>query len=272
MFGYIGVNKEELKIKDYNTYRAYYCGVCHALQKMSGLKGRLVLSFDMTFLAMLLDSLYDEVSRPEKKRCAPHSIKKQDVFVGEAVNYAAEMNILLAFDNLQDKWYDSKNLPAKALAGLIKKSRNRIAAKYPVQSSAVNAYIKVLRKIEKKKDANPYEAAEATGVMLGNIFAWKKDEWHDDLYELGVNLGRFIYMADAYDDYNKDIKTGSYNPFVRLLNENPGKSLKSIGEKILTNCASLAAVRYERLPVDKNMDILRNILYSGIWVKVNKNE
>ncbi len=265
MFGYITVNRDELKIKDYNRYRAYYCGVCRCLRDRLGSLGRLTLSFDMTFLAILLDGLYDLDSKQEKRRCAPHMIKAHDSYAGEAVSYAADMNILLAYDDLRDKWFDSGNPGARFAALMLKRKRNRIAGSYPDQAEAVDNYIQKLRELEKKQEKNIEAAAGLTGDMLGEIYAFGKGEWSDTLKQLGFYMGKFVYLADAYEDYERDVKKGAYNPFVMS-----GIDPNTDGKAILNMMAAEAARAFERLPIDKNIDILRNIIYSGMWGRINK--
>ena len=265
MFGYININQNELKVKDFNLYRAYYCGVCQALRKRLGTAGRLALSYDMTFLAILLDGLYDLDSRKEKRRCAPHMIGKHDSLEGDACSYAADMNILLAYDNLEDKWFDSKNPGAKAGALLIKKKRDRIAGLYPRQAHAVETYIQKLHEAEAAGESDIDAVSGLTGEMLAEIFAFREDEWKDTLKKMGFFMGKFVYLADAYEDLDADKKSGNYNPFA--INN---IAREETGRKILTMMAAEAADAFEALPIDKNIDILRNIIYSGIWLRINK--
>lgn len=265
MFGYVNINQNELKVKDLNRYKAYYCGVCAGLRKRLGTPGRLALSFDMTFLALLLDGLYDLEGRTEKKRCAPHMIKAHDSFGGEAVDYAADMNILLAYDNLEDKWYDSRNCGAKAGALWLKKKRNMLGKLYPRQAEAVKTYMRKLHELEEAGEKNIEAAAGLTGEMLGEIYVFKEDEWAQTLRTLGFYIGKFVYFADCLEDYEKDRKKGNYNPFV--IN---GTDVSTTGREILNMMASEAARAFERLPIDKNIDILRNIIYSGIWGRTER--
>ncbi len=265
MFGYVNINENELKVKEFKCYRAYYCGVCQTLRKRLGTAGRLSLSFDMTFLAMLLDGLYDLESETVQKRCAPHMIRSHEAVIGEATAYAADMNILLVYGNLEDKWFDSRNVGAKAGALYLKRKRDRLAKVYPRQAEAVKNYVEKLHEVEKAGEENIETAAGLTGEMLAEIYAFREDEWSDTLRKLGFFIGKYVYLADAYEDYDKDKKSGSYNPFV--INNT---DLESTGMKILTMMAAEAARTLETLPIDKNLGILRNIVYSGMWSRINK--
>lgn len=262
MFGYITVNKEELRIREWNQYHAYYCGLCHELKSIGGTKARMVLSYDMTFLSMLLDDLYDCQKREGSSRCAIHPIKKHTFIRSEASCYAAKMNLLLCYDNLLDDWRDERNVLSMAAAMTIKKTRLRTAQEYPRQTKAVEDYIEKLRLCEQKKETNLDVAAGLTGEMLGVLFCWREDEWKKDLWELGFYLGKFIYLMDAYDDMEKDQKKGGYNPFLLCRGNQKNEEL---AEHSLKMMAVRAATAFERLPLVENVEILRNILYAGIW-------
>lgn len=264
MFGYVTVNKKELKIKDWERYHAYYCGLCHALKQVAGTKARMTVSYDMTFLAILLDDLYDFEKTEGKRRCVVHPVCRHEYVFSEASVYAAKMNLLLCYDNLLDDWKDDKNPAAYAGAALLRKVRKQIAAEYPRQTRAVENYIEKLTLCEQKRETNLDTAAGLTGEMLGELFCMQEDEWHDDLYQTGFYLGKFIYLMDAYEDMEKDARKGNYNPFLLC---NGAIQNEELAEECLTMMAAKAAEGFERLPLVENIEILRNILYAGIWGK-----
>lgn len=267
MFGYVIVNKDELKIKDWNRYHAYYCGLCHALKEVAGTKARTTVSYDMTFLAMLLDDLYDCPKEEGESRCPVHPLKMQPFIKSEASVYAAKMNLLLCYDNLLDDWKDEHNIAAAGAAAILHKARARIAKEFPRQTRAVEQYVEKLHACEKKREVNLDVAAGLTGEMLAELFCWREDEWQQDLRILGFYLGKFIYLMDAYEDMEKDNKRGNYNPF---LLDHAGKKNKELAEHCLNMMAASAADGFERLPLVENVEILRNILYAGIWNKFER--
>jgi len=267
MFGYIAVNKEELKIKEWNRYRAYYCGLCHALKETAGTKARMTLSYDMTFLTMLLDDLYDCRQDTGECRCVVHPVKKHAYIKSPASEYAAKMNLLLCYDNLLDDWRDERNAMSAMAAATIRKARMRVAKEYPRQTRAVEQYIEKIHVCEEKRETNLDVAAGLTGEMLGELFCWKEDEWQKDLRGLGFYLGKFIYLMDAFEDMEKDNKKGNYNPF--LLSRGKVRN-EELAEHSLNMMAAGAAECFERLPLIENVEILRNILYAGIWSKFEK--
>ena len=264
MFGYITINKDELKIKDYNTYRGYYCGLCRALEKRHGQLSRLTLTYDMTFLILLLTGLYEAQTQASQKRCLLHPGNKHLTLQNEFTEYAADMNVLLACYNLQDDWTDERKLSSLAMSAALKKSCREISERYPMQAAAVKQYITRLTECEKARVTELDTAAGYTGEMLGSIFACHDDEWADSLHRFGFYLGKLIYLYDAFEDLEKDQKNETYNP---LLSHRYEPDFNENIHNILTIMAAECAREFERLPILMHADILRNILYSGIWTR-----
>ena len=137
MFGYVTINQDEIKIKDYKTYRAYYCGLCKRLGKQYGVRGKVLLTFDMTFLGLLLSSLYESQDELKLQRCVLHPSKKELIAENEMLDYAADMNVLLAYHNLMDDWFDDHNAAKLMLARMIHKKYKETAVRYPRQRRAM---------------------------------------------------------------------------------------------------------------------------------------
>lgn len=263
MFGYITINKPELKIKDYEKYHSYYCGLCKVLKRKYGAVGQATLTFDMTFLIVLLSGLYESQEKTEAHRCIAHPAKKHLMRSNEITEYAADMNIILAYHNLMDDWKDDKNLGKLSLAKMLERNYHRLQKKYKRQADAVAHYMEALDECERNKESSLDKAAGLTGEMLGEIFNYKDDEWADTLRNLGFYLGKFIYLCDASEDREKDKKSGSYNPFLLQEKEVNNREILNL---MMADCAR----EFERLPILMNADILRNILYAGVWYKFEK--
>ena len=263
MFGYVTIDRDELKGKDLDRYRAYYCGVCHDLRSACGQLSRITLTYDMTFLAVLLTALYDEGAQAEQMRCLLHPAKKQPVIRNACTAYAADMNILLTWHNLCDDWEDEHSRSAWAAARALRPAYLKTAAAWPRQTQAIRRYLRKLHEAERANSPDLDLAAGLTGQMMAEIFSWRGDLWQKDLRRLGFFLGKFIYLCDAWDDREKDRGNGCYNPFLAA---ERGYSEEEIAQ-ILTMMAAEATRAFERLPVIEDAEILRNILYSGIWVK-----
>lgn len=273
MFGYVTVNKDELKIKDYRRYQSYYCGVCRSLERGYGLSGRMTLTYDMTFLALLLGSLYEDGTKPQMRRCVPHPVKPHEEICNEYTDYAAAMNIMLSYYKLKDDWEDERSVKGKAFAGILKHAYRKASHRYPRQARAIRRYIKKQRACEASGETNADIAACPTGEMLAELFDMKRGVWQRDLRRMGFFLGKFIYIMDAFDDLEEDIRHNNYNP---LRIKYTGGSVRERGEfnrecrEMLTMFAAQSSMAFEALPILANADILRNILYSGIWSKFNR--
>lgn len=264
MFGYVTVRKDDLKIKDYNKYQAYYCGVCQDLKEAYGWKGQATLTFDMTFLAILLTGLYEDKTVREEHRCMMHPGRKHVCLRNEFTRYAADMNILVTYYNLLDDWEDEKKHTALAGAKVLEGSVRKVAEKYPRQERAVKNYLKKLHICEAENSRDLDQAAGYTGEVMAELYRYRDDIWKEDLGRLGFYIGKYIYLMDAYEDVEKDRKTGNYNPLAFLYENN---AFEENAEKILLMMTAEASRTFERLPILENVDILRNILYAGIWTK-----
>ena len=110
MFGYVTANEPELKVKDYHKYKAYYCGLCQSLKRQYGSAGQLTLAYDMTFVIILLTSLYESETKAESHRCKMHPLKPQPMLENEITEYAADMNLIMAYYHLEDDWKDEKKV------------------------------------------------------------------------------------------------------------------------------------------------------------------
>ncbi len=263
MFGYIMTDRKELKGKDLDTYRAFYCGVCRDLKAAGKERARLTLTYDMVFLAVLLTGLYEAPGQTEEVFCGLHPLKKQAVIRNSYTAYAADMNLLLSYHNLEDDWLDDRNALSLAASRLLRREYLKSAAEYPRQVKAIRRYLRDLHRAEEEKNPSIDCAASLTGYLLGEIFVYQEDVWQEELRSMGLYLGRFIYLMDAWEDKERDRKSGDYNPF--LLQKEAFTEDEAF--RILAEAAASAARAFEKLPILEHVDILRNIMYSGIWVR-----
>ena len=148
MFGYVTICEPELKVKELRKYKAYYCGLCRTLQEEYGAAGQMTLTYDMTFLIVLLTSLYECGGRTESHPCKVHPLKKRPMLRNEFTQYAADMNLMLAYFHLRDDWADERS--AQALLGMAALKRNaaRAARKYPRQSRIIARELRKRSRLE----------------------------------------------------------------------------------------------------------------------------
>ena len=263
MFGYIMINKPELKIREFEVYRSYYCGLCESLKRY-GLLGRSMLTYDMTFLVMLLSDLYDMKEEQQCCRCMMHPMKKHCQRTSKAGDYCADMTILLSYHKCMDDWHDEKKLSRWFLAKLMSPKMKRVRDQYPEKAAFVEKKLNQLSIVESAKNTPIDKVAKIFGEIMGEIFSYQDDFWKDDLYKVGFYLGKFIYLMDAYEDIEKDLKTGDYNPFRELCrSEGFDEQVLQLMMLMMGECTDA----FERLPLVEDAEILRNILYSGVWVR-----
>lgn len=264
MFGYVTANSEELKIKDYNFYRSCYCGLCHTLKARHGLLAPLTLSYDMTFTVLLLSALYEDSFETSYSRCIVHPTKKHPTRVNNWTEFAADMTVLLAYHNLMDDWKDEGDFSHLAFAKSLERTYIKICNRYPDQAKAASELIKNTTDAENHGITDLDLVSGYTGEFLGRLFSVKKDIWEEPLYKVGFYLGKFIYLMDAVDDLEKDKKKGSYNPLISLSQK---KDFDAYIENTLLMMMAECSKNFELLPIIQYTDILRNILYSGVWSK-----
>lgn len=276
MFGYVTVNKPELKFKEFDVYQFYYCGLCRELKEKHGVMGQLTLTYDMTFLVLLLTGLYEPETDAKECRCAAHPLTKHPCGRNEFTAYAADMNILLTYYKCMDDWKDERKHLKYLYAAALSRGEKRSARRYAQKAGVIRQMLQKLDAAEQEgarrgsRGASDRQTEEEEldrmagyfGKITEEIFVYKKDEWEESLRRTGFFLGKFIYLIDAYVDLEKDRKKGCYNPFEGLC---VYPDFERQAERILTMMMAECCRSFERLPILENISILRNILYGGVW-------
>jgi hypothetical protein len=261
MFGYVVCNKKELDKEEAQRYQSVYCGLCRTLEKKYGQLSRMSLNYDMTFLILLLSSLYEPEDNNEEFRCIFHPMKKKRETTNKYTEYAADMTVALSYHKCLDDWHDEHKKLQYKYANMLEDDYKKIKEQYARQCQAIEKGINELNKIEKLTFSLADEAINCFGRLMAEIFVVEEDFWSNSLRSFGYSLGRFIYLMDATIDYDKDKKTGNYNP------------LNSMGKKpcemedVLTMIIGEATQEFEKLPLVQDARILKNILYGGVWQK-----
>lgn len=273
MFGYVTIDKPELKVKEFYRYKSYYCGLCRTLKEEYGFRGRMTLSYDMAFLVLFLTSLYETPTKELQSHCPLHPVKKIPMLQNEISEYGAKMNILLVYFKCEDDWKDDKSLKGIAGMHLFRKKAKELCKEYKRQAQVIQKQLKVLAVYEEKQEETLDLAAGAFGKLMAEFFVYKEDMWEQELRNFGFYLGKFIYIMDAYDDLEEDLKTGSYNPLKAVKkNSKDDNDYENTVQQILVMMMAEATAAFEKLPLLWDSEILRNILYSGVWAKYNKKQ
>lgn len=262
MFGYVTANFDELTGEMKNRYRAVYCGICRQIGLRSSNPARLVLSYDTAFLALLLMSLYEPEEQSGSQRCMSHPFRAHPWVDGPYIAYAADMNVALAYHNCLDDWRDDGAYSKKLMARSLQPHYQIIRKIYPRQCQAMEDCMEALRQMERGGETNPDLPATCFGQLMAELFVYTEDLWSESLRQMGLALGRFIYLADAAADFDSDFKKGAYNPFIA----SGAKEIPGNLEEILVLAMGRCCQSFEKLPLVQDKKLLDNILYSGVWV------
>jgi hypothetical protein len=264
MFGYIIANPDKLTPEEKKQYRSCYCGLCKALGKRQGTISRATLTYDMTFLVLLLSALYQSDAAVKTGRCFLHPWKEHEYWQNEITDYAADMNLLLAYYNFLDDWADDRQIMSFCAAKLFERRAKLIAARYPNQSTVIGECLRELSRIETSGEPNPDISANCFGKLMSEIFVFKEDEYAKVLREFGKALGKFIYIMDACLDFKADIQKERYNPLYTTSSAN----FRDILNLLMADCTE----KYKQLPIDRDQQLMDNILYSGVWTRYEIQE
>lgn len=262
MFGYVVINKAELKIKDYELYGSFYCGLCQTLKRRHHRIAQLALNNDMTFLAVLLSALYEPAEHTRFYRCPLHPTQKKLLQENAYIDYAADMTIVLTYLKCEDNWQDERSRPSRMYQKLLKNSYEKVYATYPQKCEAIVRALQENSCLEQQGCRDLDKLSALSGRFLKEVFVYQDDAWKPYLERLGDYMGRFIYLLDAYDDLKEDAAKQRFNP---LSDKERDSGFEERLYRILEMTIAEAADAFEMLPILQYSDILRNILYSGVW-------
>ena len=266
MFGYVRACKPELKIKEFETYKAVYCSLCKKLDKSYGILSRFTLSYDFTFLALLNMSLNDGCDGFERKRCAFNPLKKCNYCKNDdAIDMPAAAAMIMLYYKILDNIADERGLKKVGywcLKPIFSSAHKKASKAYPQIEEAVSEYITAQNTLEAAGCTSIDEAADPTARVMEKIMALCSEDQMQKrvLNRLGYCLGRYIYLLDAAIDLPQDIKTGNYN-VLKNVGEN---EVKERVKGQLYFCSNEAAKAFELLDIKKYKTILGNIIYLGL--------
>ncbi len=214
MFGYVRADTPYLYIKDDVLYKAMYCGVCKGISETCGQTARMGLSYDVTFLSILLHNIAGLDVKIEKSHCLTHAVRKKPMAeVDELTRKLGAINTELVYYKYTDDIKDGDKGKGKRL--WFKSGHKRAQARYPEISEIISRNLAEQEKTEKANVASVDIAADATANMLCELSDYLlEDKKTPQTRALFYAVGKWIYLIDALDDYDKDKKKGAYNPFL----------------------------------------------------------
>ncbi len=264
-----------MRVCEYDTYKAVYCGLCHQLGKTFGPFARFTLNYDFTFLAVLAIAVNPDFSGFTRRICPANPLKKkQSVEYCEELKLSASAAMIIFYhkicDNIKDNGFISKlkYLAVKPAAYFYKR---RAAKSYPELESAISSQLCRQNEIESSGSAGIDLAADPTANALAGIFeSLSADETQKRvLFRFGYLLGRWIYLIDAADDFEDDVSSGGFNPFaVKLKASSADKAsifaMTEEAQKILNYTVTELAKAYELITIHRFKPIMDNIVYLGL--------
>lgn len=278
MFGYIRVDRNELRLREYEYYRATYCGLCRSMGKCTGQCSRMTISYDVAFLAGVRLLLEDTPVEIKRRSCIVHPFKKRAMMEPNAsLCYAANVSAILAYEKCRDDVRDErggKRAKARLRAGALRRAYKKASAALPELTKNVRAHLERLSEAEHKRAPSVDAVASIFGDLLGDVFAHGLAE-HEALLarKIGYEVGRFIYVLDALDDLAEDEKRGRFNPLLLVYG-----GLMSDADKAGVRAALVAGLcdlerAFDLLPQRDDptgREILNNILYLGMPAAIDK--
>ncbi len=265
MFGYVRINKMDLTFREYEHYKAYYCGLCKYLKRNHTELSRMTINYDITFLIVLLSSIYQPSAQVFHEKCIVDPVKKKKHIINEITEYAASMNILLAYYKLEDDVNDEGDIKSRLVRRAYRKSFKTAYDKYPQKADFIKACLGELRSLEEDQSTSIDQTSNCFARLLEEIFDYKDDEYRDRLRKVGFNIGKYIYIMDAYEDLDQDLEKGRYNPFSSYKDDREG--LKVRVDKLIGMTLARLEEAILNLDIKVNKSIIDNIIYSGVYLR-----
>lgn len=270
MFGYVSTDKNELKVCELADYNACYCGLCRSIGARYGQAARATLNYDCTFVAILLCGIKGE-READKKMCVYKPFAKKRVMAAdsESFRFAADAEIALAWYKIKDDWNDEKKVLALVGEGGLYSAYRRLQKNAPQLAETVKDGIAKLSVLEKENCSEIDAAANTFAQMLSDLVLFapiEEEKTITILKRLMFSLGRWIYLIDAWDDIKKDMKSGSYNPFIASGKQNDRENASFL----LHSALNKAINAYDLLDLAAHKGVLDNIMYRGCVAKTEK--
>lgn len=265
MFGYVRINKMDLTFREYEHYKAYYCGLCKYLKRNHTDLSRMTINYDITFLIVLLSSIYQPSAQVFHEKCIVDPVKKKKHIINEITEYAASMNILLAYYKLEDDVNDEGDIKSRLVRRAYRKSFKTAYDKYPQKADFIKACLGELRSLEEDQSTSIDQTSNCFARLLEEIFDYKDDEYRDRLRKVGFNIGKYIYIMDAYEDLDQDLEKGRYNPFSSYKDDREGLKVKV--DKLIGMTLARLEEAILNLDIKVNKSIIDNIIYSGVYLR-----
>lgn len=270
MFGFIRPVKSELRVREAERFQCVYCGLCHAIRARYGRFYTFFLSYDMTFVALLFESLAKEGAETIQKRCDASPVRSRKVLQQDDVlDTVADLSVLLTYHKIADTIADERGIKRQAaqfLRQMAHRAYQKARARQPQVDETMVQCLAQQAALEKAQVPSIDQAADPTARMLSACAPQDGTDEARVLKELFYHIGRWVYLIDACQDIAQDFASGNYNPIgLRFALTQP--ILTPIKDELeITLARSLAAVHaaFTLLPIKRDREILENIICLGL--------
>lgn len=273
MFGYVKPFKPHMRICEFETYKAVYCGLCKILGKSYGLMARMTLSYDFAFLGLMALAINESEAELEPQRCIAHPFRKTPCLKSpDGLDYTAAAASILIYNKFKDDAADKHfwgKIGSLFMIGITKNAYKKAEKKYPQLAEYIAEQMKQQEKLEKENCKSIDRASEPSSNILAEIASGlsKDEEQKRILRRFGYLLGRYIYIADAFDDLEKDFHSRGFNPLIlgdSTVNELNLPLIQKKTEDSVNFTLGALADAYVQLDIKKYKPILDNIVYLGL--------
>jgi len=269
VYGYIRPNKGELKIREYESFRTVYCGLCHCLRRRYGLAARFILSYDITFLSMLL--IGSEKVCKEQRRCPASPFRRRTCLASTpALDAAADYSVILSYWKLRDTVHDEgfiRSLPARLGLLLLSGAYRRAARRAPEFDRQAKENLEGLSELERSRCPSLDRTADRFASMLQGAAGQGDGERERILSQLFYHIGRTVYILDAVDDLAEDVRRKRYNPLLYRFPQSHGGLSEAEREELrvtLQHSGNMIAAAFQLLEPGPWSGILENTVYLGL--------
>ncbi len=273
MFGYVKPFKPHMRICEFETYNAIYCGLCKALGKKYGFMSRMTLSYDFTFLGLMELALNDSEAELETQRCIAHPLRKKICLKSvDGLDYTASAASILLYNKIKDDISDKKFI-AKIVPMFLKlftiRAYKKASENYPNLSKYISEQMELQNKLEAENCKSIDRASEPSSNMLAEIASGLSQNIDEKrvLRRFGYLLGRYIYIADAFDDIEKDFQSRGFNPLIvgdSAIHELNMQEVQKKTEDSISFTLGALADAYVQLELKRFKPITDNIVYLGL--------
>lgn len=277
MFGYVKPNIPELKVKDNELYKATYCGLCRAMGKCTGCASRFTLSYDFAFFALVRMAMEKTKAEIKMRRCMAHPLKKRPMLeINPVLEYSAKSSVILTRMKLKDNINDShgfSRLIAK-IVGIVSIFFKKTPKELKPLEEKIKGCIEELSRLEKEECESIDMTAATFGELLGAVASFGLEGANSALgYEIGFHLGKWIYVIDACDDFERDKKKRSYNVLRLAFGEELTQEDRELLRRAMYLELDKMSKAIELIDFSECRDveaIIKNVAYDGLVLETKR--